>query len=351
MLSAGAEHTCVVTSNDALACWGSNSYGALGNPGTSDSYVPVEVPGMTGITSIASGQYHTCAVTQAGAVTCFGGNFHGELGDGTTMGNPMPRLVPGLSSVVSVATGGFHNCAVGSSGAVTCWGWNAFGQVGSGSIMEAHPPVVVALPKARAVTAGNAHSCALTKAGAVMCWGSNEDGQLGDGGLTASAARVAVVGLGSGVVAIAAGASHTCALTSAGAVTCWGANYSGQLGHAGLGATGTSHVPVAVNDLPPDVVAIAAGASHTCGLTASGAVACWGWNGWGQLGDGTKAPRTTPIQPAGLASGVVAIAAGGAYTCAAMGDGGLKCWGYNATGQLGDGTTETRMAPVDVVGF
>jgi alpha-tubulin suppressor-like RCC1 family protein len=189
------------------------------------------------------------------------------------------------------------------------------------------------------------HTCAVTTAGMVKCWGANAAGQLGDGTTSTRLTPVFVKGLRTGIVAVAVGREHSCALTRSGRVKCWGSNAHGQLGD---GTTRDSSRPVAVQGLTTKAMAITAGYDHTCALMADGGVTCWGDNHDGELGDGTATERHLPVGVSGLASGVIAIAAGAYHTCALTGAGGVKCWGANDSGQLGDGTTDARPAAVDV---
>jgi len=179
------------------------------------------------------------------------------------------------------------------------------------------------------------------------CWGDNSAGGLGDGTTTASTTPVDVAGLASGVDAIAAGDRYTCALATGGGVKCWGYNEFGQLGD---GTTTDSALPVDVAGLGNRVDAIAARGEHTCALI-TGRVKCWGANLNGQLGDGTTTSSSLPVDVTGLSSGVIAIAAGGEHTCAIATSGSVKCWGWNKTGQLGIGTSSDSSTPVDVVGL
>ena len=301
--------------------------------------------------AIAAGGIHTCALTSAGAVQCWGDNRSGQLGDGTTTERHSPVTVSGLGSgAAAIAAGGIHSCALTSTGGVRCWGDNRSGQLGDGTTTARHTSVAVSglSSGVRAIAAGGFHTCALTNAGGVKCWGDNRSGQLGDGTMTERTTPVPVSGLSSGVAAIAAGDYHTCALTTAGAVKCWGYNYVGQLGN---GTTADSPVPVAVSGLASGVAAIAAGGLHTCALTSAGGVRCWGDNRAGQLGDGTTTERHAPAAVSGLASAVAAIAAGGDHSCARMNTSLVKCWGQNGSGQLGDGTTTERHTPVVVSGL
>jgi alpha-tubulin suppressor-like RCC1 family protein len=351
-IAAGYAHTCALTAGGGVKCWGANWSGQLGDGTTTDRHTPVDVSGLaSGVTAIAAGWSHTCALTAGGGVKCWGYNGSGQLGDGTTTERHTPVDVSGLASDVSaIATFWSHTCALASGGGVKCWGDNGSGQLGDGTTTERHTPVDVSglASGVTAITAGWSHSCALTSIGGVKCWGYNGSGQLGDGTTTERHTPVDVSGLTSDVTDIAAGWSHTCALTAGGGVKCWGANGSGQLGD---GTTTVRHTPVDVSGLTNGVTAIAVGESHTCALTAGGGVKCWGWNGHSQLGDGTTAQRSMPVDVSGLASGVTAIAAGYGHTCALTTGGGVKCWGDNYYGKLGDGTTTDHSTPVDVSGL
>jgi len=309
-----------------------------------------------GVAAVSAGTYHTCALTTAGGVKCWGRNNLGQLGDATTTDSATPVGVTGLaSSVAAVSAGGLHACALTTAGGLKCWGGNGNGQLGDGTTTDRHTPVDISglTSGVAAVSAGYFHTCALTNAGSVECWGANGYGQLGDGTTTDRTTPTGVSGLASGVAAISAGDFHTCALTTAGGVKCWGQNLYGGLGD---GTTTDRTTPVDVSGLTSGVAAVSAGQFDTCAVTSASGVKCWGLNVNGALGDGTTTDRTTPVDVSGLGSGVAAISAGNQYTCALTTPGGVKCWGYNAHGELGDGTTgyticSCRTTPVDVSGL
>ena len=348
-MAAGGNHTCALTSAGAVQCWGYNGQGQLGDGSTTNKSTPQPVTGLArGVAAMAAGNNHTCALTTAGAVLCWGDNYYGELGDGSNTDKTTPQPVTGLASgVASIAAGYDHTCALTTAGAVQCWGFNGSGQLGDGGTTEKSTPQSVTglASGVAAIAAGVGHTCALTTAGAVLCWGYNYYGQLGDGGTTNKNTPQPVPGLASGVAAIAAGRGHTCALTTAGAVQCWGYNYYGQLGD---GSTTNKSTPQTVTGLAGGVAAIAAGQQHTCALTTAGAVLCWGYNYYGQLGDGSSTDKSTPQAVTGLASGVQAIAAGAYHTCALTTAGAVQCWGYNSSGQLGNGGTANRNLPTRI---
>jgi alpha-tubulin suppressor-like RCC1 family protein len=350
-ISAGSFHTCALTSSGGVKCWGYNYYGQLGDGTTTNSYTPVDVVGLSsGVVAISAGRNHTCALKTSGGVQCWGNNESGQLGDGTTTGRLTPTDVSGLSNVVAISAGRFHTCALTSSAGVQgikCWGSNLYGQLGDGTDTKSYTPVDVSGLSSGvvAISSGGWHTCALTSSAGVKCWGWNFYGQLGDGTTTDRLTQIDVSGLSSGVVAISAGIYHTCALTSSGGVKCWGQNDYGQLGD---GTITNNSTPVPVSELSTGVVAISTGLGHTCALTSSAGVKCWGHNYYGQLGDGTTTDRLTQIDVSGLSNGMVAISAGLEHTCALTSSGSVMCWGWNFHGQLGDGTTTDRHTPVAI---
>lgn len=353
LIAAGPLHTCALDANGAVRCWGDNGSGELGVGSIVTRTVPTQVVGLgSGMQAVAAKGDFTCALTSAGAVRCWGDNSHGQLGDGTTVRRTAPVPVAGLGGAVqAIAPGDTHACALTTAGAVLCWGNNSHGQLGDGTTTQRLAPVAVAglNTGVRALASGGNHTCAVTTAGAVFCWGENIAGQLGDGTTLQRNTPVQVSGISSGAQSISLGYYHSCALSTAGAVSCWGYAAVGSVGDGSTGDDSQHRLtPVPVTGLGSGVRAIAAGYEHTCALTTAGAVQCWGWNTGGQLGDGTKTVRLAPVPVAGLSSGVQAIAGGVYHTCALLTAGSVYCWGANTVRQLGDGTTTEHLAPVAV---
>ena len=350
-ISAGGYHTCAVTTAGKAMCWGDNWWGDLGNGTTTGSSIPVKVLDRGWhVSAISAGGYQTCALTTAGGVKCWGSN-----GGGTTTVSLTPVDISGLSSgVTAISAGDDHICALTTAGGVKCWGANDSGQLGDGTTTDSltTPVDVSGLSSGvTAISADRGDTCALTTAGGVKCWGANDSGQLGNGttnnqatGCNCRRTPVAVTGLSSGITAISAGGGHTCALTTAGGVKCWGANYYGQLGNGTATTTGCACMPtpVAVTGLSSGITAISAGGGHTCALTTAGGVKCWGRDVSGELGNRTRTTSIpTPVDVTGLSSGVTAISAGALHTCAVTTSSGVKCWGWNQYGQLGSGSTSS----------
>jgi alpha-tubulin suppressor-like RCC1 family protein len=299
-VSAGANNSCALTNAGAVLCWGVAS--RLGNGSTVNSSRPVGVTGLSsGVSAISAGGDHVCALTNGGAVVCWGNNTYGGLGDGTGIASSTPVPVVGLSSgVASISSGARHTCAVTAAGGVWCWGYNAYGELGDGTTTNGLVPVPVAglSSGVSAVAAGGFHSCAITTAGATVCWGQNVYGQLGDGTTTDSPTPVAAFGLSAGTAAVTGGTYHTCAITTAGEARCWGSNNTGQIGD---GTLVNRSVPTTVSGLSSGVVRISGGRGSTCAVTTTGRALCWGWNLYGQLGDGSTVNRLAPVTVAGYA--------------------------------------------------
>ncbi len=347
-------HTCAATSLGDVACWGDNGWRQLGDGTDIYRTLPVKATVLpSAATGVAAGYGHTCALVPTQRVVCWGLNLEGQLGNGEQgQVESTPVGVAGLTTeVLRVVAGVGHSCALTVASGVLCWGDDDQGELGNGEPQEDEP-----LPSQVGGLTGGVidisawleHTCAVTDAGSVVCWGDNGNGQLGDGTSGIGQIRtspVAVQGLDSPAVDVAAGGGHTCALLTQGSVRCWGSNYSGQLGN---GTTVDSSLPVNVSGLPSDVTAVAAGLAHTCALTAGNGVWCWGWNEYGQLGDGTTTTprysgRSLPVRVEELGDGVVELTAGALITCALHSDGRAKCWG----GPVGDGTLEARTTPVE----
>ena len=324
---------------------------------------------------------------------------------------PAVKAAPG-----TIASGENHACALLKAGTVKCWGLDNSGQLGNGGStdvfsMQTKPVSVIGLSGVTAIAAGDNHTCALLKAGTVKCWGLNDAGQLGNGTLTSSSKPVSVKGvhgggLLTGVIALAAGQDHTCALLSAGAgtVKCWGQNNDGVLGNGSLKFQRAT-TPQSVAGLTR-VVAISSSINDTCVVLKGGSVECWGFDEYGEFGPGTYGPgdcpfgdadfgcSPTPVMVKGIAGatavsvrehsscalvkngnvtcwgdsnkGFIAVkgitggtaitssddsASFGDYTCVLLTGATVKCWGYNLQGQLGNGTMQTTNVPTSVTGL
>ncbi|MCL2825679.1 MAG: hypothetical protein FWD57_16935 [Polyangiaceae bacterium] len=335
--------------NDCQICASSNTTAWVSaSPGSSCAKNGGDTCNTNGVClkrrKLSAGEPRSCAVTPTGSAVCWGGNGTGTVGDGKTAA----QVVDQSPNVMSISSGGSHTCSLSMDGTVMCWGTNTYGQVGNGTILFQHVPVAITElgTGARYVSAGVINTCAITADGGAMCWGNNSSGQLGNGTTISSLTPTKVSGFDSEVVDISIGSVHTCALNIEGGIKCWGSGVHGQLGtgfHDNL-----VPVPTQVQGLETGVTAIAAGADHTCALTVSGGVLCWGRNAECQLGDSTTASKHVPTPVVGLSSGIVAIAAGYDHSCAVNAAGGVRCWGFNDYQQLGDGSEFKRCETVQV---
>jgi alpha-tubulin suppressor-like RCC1 family protein len=407
-VSMGEDFGCALGKSGQVYCWGSDQYGNLGDNGTTYSLNPIAVSGISNEIAVTAGGYHACALDGYGQIRCWGQGAFGQLGNGTTVATSLPVLVQAtgggaLYNQSQVSGGHKHTCSLGFDGSVWCWGNNGTGAVGAGGSGYVTTATYVPLPKlALSVSAGYSHTCALLADHTVSCWGQNSYGQLGDGTTTAHGPG-AVPGL-TNVVSISSGEVDTCAVLGDHTVKCWGDNSYGQLG---IGSYVAQLSPIAVKAVGgrgvlDHIVQVTVGYTHVCGLRDDGASDCWGnWptasltpqvlatgtfgsyhstpttyiaanggstclrsadgNFWcfgsnanGSLGDGTSTTRTVPTWntiPAYLSAGPMVV--GGWRHACAIGsiNGTVSCWGDNSSGQLGDGTTTTRYTPVTVSGI
>ncbi len=359
--ASGASHSCARLDDGTVWCWGDNSSGQLGDGGTKSSYVPVKVTGIDSATAVTVCGSLSCARLKDKTIRCWGSNSAGQLGDGTTTDRATPVTVSGITTAEAVDASSTHACALLTSGAVQCWGYNQSGELGSGASgsYSALPVLVPDITNATAVAVGGAFTCALLAGGTVKCWGWNSADQLGVHSDTKGSSLVPLTISGiTDAVAVDAGGAHVCALLSDASVRCWGSNTNGQLGGGRL-SSDRSPTPIPALGIT-DAAAIATGEDHTCVGLVDGTIKCWGWNSFGQLGNGSMAPITgqpedsfLPVLVQGV-SGATTISAGYKHSCAAFADGTLRCWGQNDSGQLGDGTAMiaslVEIAPVSTIG-
>ena len=356
-ISAGTGyHTAALKSDGTVWTWGFNNFGELGDGTTNDAPVPVQMSGLASVVRIAVGIYQTVAIKSDGTVWIAGSNDSGQFADGGAFGRPVPGVLAGLADVTAVSAGNRHVLALKSDGTVWGWGDNFSGQLGDGTTSNRSSPVRVSgLSGVIAVAAGSSHSYALKSDGTLWGWGLNFDGQLGDGTLTTPLVPVQIAGV-TDVIAISTGDSsvkfvpyptptyHSIALKRDGTVWTWGDNRFGQLGD---GSTTDRIVPAQVSGVS-NVIAVSAGADHTVVLERDGTMLAWGRNASGQLGNGFKFPYVfLPIPIPGV-SGIAAISAGMRHTLALKADGTVLAWGFNGDGELGDGSTADHAQPATV---
>lgn len=357
---AGGGVSCARLDDGTIRCWGANRYGQLciGSTDSNPHSVPIEVPALEAAVHVSLATTHGCALWPDGSASCWGMNGKswngpggGKLGTGTfddctepdCPGHPQPEPVVDLAPATQVATAFHHSCARTSSGDVACWGSNTWGALGLGSADADPHPAPVLTPNvggALDIALGDLLTCVRVAQG-VTCWGYDAYGQAHNPpgtlipGLETSAQLDAVW-------------LHACARLQSGEVACWGRNHLGQLG-LGAADAAAHPTPAIVPNLPAKVVDLAAGAKHTCALLETGRVRCWGANEAGQLGRGFIDPdvHATAEDVLGIDQ-VSEIDSGDDHTCARRTDGSVWCWGYNEWGQLGDGTTENRGQAIEV---
>lgn len=346
-VDSGGGHSCARKVSGRVLCWGGNFFGELGNGGSgtgADRTAPVAVAGDTvQWATVSAGSVHTCGVSVDAHLYCWGDNFFGTLGTGgSQQPQPLPVEVDGAHDDWSaVSAGGAHTCGLRDSGHLYCWGLDFSGQLGDGPGGDDLSPVPVEVAGGfsdwAAISAGADHTCALRESGQLYCWGRNSHGQLGDDSTVNRDAPVEVAGAATDWVAVSAGLRHTCGLEESGRLLCWGSDSRGRLGNGGA-TTVDQLVPSEVAGAATDWAEVSAGSSVTCARKASGRLYCWGSDADGRLGNGgANVDRARPVEVTGAVTGWQAVSVGGFHACARKATGRLFCWGRDRDGQLGNG--------------
>ncbi len=402
-VSAGNNHACAInSSNQSLFCWGDNAYGQLGQGDVLPEIIPMQVGTGTDWLGVSAAGNHTCAIEKilvTGSnppeytypLSCWGDNAAGQLGIGNTSHQPNPQQVTHADELdwSKVSSGKEHTCAIDSDHIGHCWGLNEFGQLGNGIALNTDTAKRFDLSdnwgsvddddalKMGSIDSGTLHSCGLKTdpfdptVKTLWCGGINNFGQLGIGSTANQSAPVQLKGPNATLEDwqyVSTGHFHSCAITAAGALYCWGRNSHGQLATANTPNNADNWslltaIPAGASG--DDWQMVAAGASHTCGIKNTDELWCWGDNSTDQMGNSsaTKPTQNSPIQVMedGLATPFIAkdVAVGGyteeightsgGHTCAIKTDGTLWCWGENDTSQLGDQTITDRAIPTQII--
>lgn len=311
-LSAGSNHMCGIDQAGKAYCWGISEYGKLGNGSSSTVRDPVAVDtsgvlaGKT-LSKISAGEYHTCAIDVGGKAYCWGGDgSFGVLGNNTTAGSYAPVAVDTTGvlagkTLIDISANLYNSCALDSDGQAYCWGDGGNGKLGNGNTIQFNYPVLVTMPIGKQfaqLASGSEHTCALDTTNSIYCWGQNAQGQIGDNTYTSwftTPSPLYSGGDANGIqfAEVRIGGNSVCARSDTGSLLCWGQNTYGQ---GGNNTTGNSLGPLlATNTTSLTFSKIDAGAYHTCGITISAELYCWGYNLFGELGNGTTTNSLTPV--------------------------------------------------------
>jgi alpha-tubulin suppressor-like RCC1 family protein len=343
----GGAFACATDDQARVWCWGGDDTNQLASAAIDADQLEPVVSDFGAALAISAGSGHVCALGHGGSLTCAGDDSRGQLGDRHRTTQGVPQGVPGLTDVASIAGGTTSVCATKADHSVWCWANNDTGQLGDGSKTPRQTPTLAALISgATQVVMGDSFACALAADGSVSCWGQNASGELGDG-TTASRVLPRPVLIDSqtaltGIAKLTGTATHVCGLTTDQRVYCWGGNGVGESGVAtNTPVMFVTLVPVPSAMSPVPVLDVAAGRSHTCAVTQAHEVWCWGWADHNRLAVALAGTATTTSVPVdSLVRGADQVAAHENFTCArAVADGSLQCWGDDANGQLGDGQT------------
>lgn len=353
-IGAGENHTCMLKSNGAAYCWGSNSAGQLGNGSSKSSMTPAAVSGGLRFESISVGWDHACGVTADNEAYCWGRGRYGRLGNGSPENSMTPTPVAGELSFTSVNAGMAHTCGITTDGAAYCWGRGEDGILGNDSIDSSLVPVPVSGGHTfGSIHAGSATTCGISTDGKAYCWGASDFGNLlGLGPEDRDGKRAPAPVSGNFTFkpdSINVGLDHICAISTANDAVCWGRGRYGKLGIGsgpGLGVIKNLMTPQTVNgDI--SFASLATGVFQTCGVAVDGKAYCWGRNGSGQLGDGSTTMRTEPVAVSGDVE-FTEMTVGVDHACGIASNEDVYCWGNGSEGKLGTRSSDNELNPVKV---
>ena len=379
----GKDHSSALSSSGRVFIWGSNDRGQLGDGTTIDKTTPTEITssfnlgaGET-IISINLGYAHSSALSSTGRVFTWGLNSNGQLGDGTTIIRTAPTEITSQfnlgvgETIIKLTLGGLHSSSLSSTGRVFTWGSNFYGQLGNGTttgVQDPNPlPIDItnrfslrAGETISSINLGRFHSSALSSTGRVFTWGWNIIGQLGDGTTTQRTTPTNItsrfnLGTGETIISMSLGNMHSSTLTSTGRIFTWGENTYGQLGD---GTTIRKYTPTEITSgfnlgVGETIISINLGFYHSSALSSTGRVFTWGYNGAGQLGDGTTIDKTTPTEITsrfnlGVGESIISINLGYAHSSALTSTCRVFTWGSNFDGQLGDNMIANKSTPTEI---
>ncbi|MCA8838240.1 MAG: hypothetical protein K8963_10380, partial [Proteobacteria bacterium] len=338
-LSGYTAHTCAVSADAELYCWGLNTNGELGLGDVANRNTPTRVGIATNWSQVGASASHTCAINDSDELYCWGSNSIGQLGLGASNMRNTPIKVGTNDNWSQISTSATHTCAINDSDALYCWGSNNAGQLGLGDSNMRNTPIKVGTnDNWSQISGGDVHTCAINNTNEIYCWGSNDFGQAG----TASASDTpAKVGNATNWSQISGGQGQTCAVNTIGELYCWGIGVNGRLG---LGDTDNRNTPTKVGTAT-NWMQVSTGFAHSCAVNTIGEIYCWGSNNSGELGSASAS--NTPIK-VGNATNWSQVSVPDRYTCAVNFTGQLFCWGSGDSGRLGLGDTSGRNTPTPV---
>ncbi|MAQ71925.1 MAG: hypothetical protein CL565_06995 [Alphaproteobacteria bacterium] len=357
-VSVGDGHTCGIKDDGSAWCWGSAGSGRLGNNETSGSYlnpVAVEDGGATW-SKISAGVSHSCGIQNDGTAWCWGDNSYSRLGISSPYNQPVPvRVNDGGVTWLDISAGDRSSCGIQADGSGWCWGADNYSQIGDGATSTGHAepyPLDDGGATWSSISVGEKYACGVQTNGSGWCWGTESYGSLGNGG-TESDVLASPTALDDGGATwseiVAVKANNTCGIKDDDSAWCWGYDNFGELGN-GAAITGTQISPTEVEG-GDSWATIGSGNYHGCGIKTDGSGWCWGRStSLGSLGNGTSSGSQhspSPLDDGGATW--IQSSSWSRHSCAIKTDGTAWCWGYGLNGQLGDGDTENRLSPVQVI--